>query len=80
MKQATCIDEAVGVLMECFGVEAVEAEAILRSWSERHHTSVTTIAQVLVHQIWRGDQRPEDRMLTRAVEESLRRLPDRVSG
>jgi hypothetical protein len=78
MKQA-CIAEAVGVLMECFGVEAAEAESILRSWSAHHDTSVTTIAHVLVHQIWLGDEHPEDRTLTRAVEECLRRLPGRAT-
>ena len=75
MKQAGCIEEAVGVLRECFGVDASEARTILRSWSDDHYEPMATIAHVLVHQIWRGDERPEDRTLTRAVEESLRRLP-----
>ncbi|WP_460662840.1 ANTAR domain-containing protein [Kribbella swartbergensis] len=75
MKRGVCIEEAVGVLMECFGIEAAEANAILKSWSADQKTPVTTIAHVLVHQIWRGDERTEDRELTRALEESLRQLP-----
>jgi hypothetical protein len=75
MNRGVCIEEAVGVLMECFGVDAAEANAILKSWSAEQQTPITTIAHVLVHQIWRGDERTEDRELTRALEERLRQLP-----
>lgn len=75
MKRAVCVDEAVSVLMGCFGIDATEAETILRRWSADNHSSVVTVAHVLVHQVWRGDEPPSDRRLARAVEEQLRRLP-----
>ncbi|MEU4192374.1 hypothetical protein AB0E69_10765 [Kribbella sp. NPDC026611] len=75
MQQATCVKEARLMLTTSFGLDAVACDELLRTWSTEAHTPVGKIADVLVHQIWEGDQPTQDRALVRFLETRLRNLP-----
>lgn len=76
MTQVICTDEAKHLLSECFGLSPAHAEHILRTWAMRVNTSPAHIAEVLVRQIWHGDELPQDRALARTIERYLRELPN----
>jgi len=76
MKQVTRTEEAKRLLSECFGLSTATAERVLRTWALRANTSLAHIADVLVRQIWHGDEIPQDRALARTIERYLRDLPN----
>ena len=67
---------AVAKKAECFGLSTATAERVLRTWALRANTSLAHIADVLVRQIWHGDEIPQDRALARTIERYLRDLPN----
>jgi hypothetical protein len=75
-----CLEQAKGLLMECFGVTATQAEALITTWARDCHRSPTAVAQVLVYQVWQGDETYADTSVARTVEHALRVLPDELTS
>lgn len=75
MKRVGCVAEARHVLSESFGVVPSDCDRVLRAWSEQTNAPLAKVADVLVHQIWHGEDASHDRALVRSLEECIRRLP-----
>lgn len=75
MKGASCIAEARRVLSESFGVIPSDCDRVLRAWSEQTNAPLAKVADVLIHQIWNGEETSQDRVLVRSLEQCIRQLP-----
>jgi hypothetical protein len=69
------VEQAKGVLMESFGVSAGQAGKLVDAWARECGRSPEVVAEVLVHQIWEGDDACCDHLVARALERALRDLP-----
>lgn len=67
------IEQAKGVLMLHYGIDSVQAFAVMVRWSRASRTPVQTIADVLLHGICEGNPRTQvqQRPLIRWLEEQL---------
>jgi hypothetical protein len=70
-----CLDKATELLMDWFGVNAPQADALIATWARDCHRSRRAVAHVLVHQIWQGDEAYADLAAARTLEHALRNLP-----
>lgn len=81
MQRHAVIEQAKGVLMLRYGVDADRAFAQLREWSQRSNTPLHRIADTLVTAICRGARTADhDTELVRWLELRLRRGPDEYPG
>jgi len=69
------VERAKGVLMEWFGVSLEQAGQLLQAWARQCTRSTEAVAEVLVHQVWEGDDTCCDRTVARTLEQALRDLP-----
>jgi hypothetical protein len=72
--QAALIDRATGALMMHYGLDSLQALAVLVGWARESHTSVSTIAHTLLRGICEGNPQTEarQRALLRWLEAQLR--------
>jgi predicted TIM-barrel enzyme len=78
--ELTAVDQAVGVLMEEFGVSAGQAREFLQASAGVCGRPVELVAEVFVHQVWTGDDTYCDRNVARTLERALRDLPRTCSA
>ena len=71
--------QATDVLMDSFGVSAVQADELLYACARQCDRSPEAVAEVFVRQVWYGDETPGDRFVARALEQALRNLPQLVA-
>lgn len=76
---AALIEQAAGVLIFRFGVDAATAKALMQLWAAEAGAHVDAVAHALVHDICQGDRSgPTDPHLVRWLEDRLRHeLPAR---
>lgn len=76
---AALIEQAAGVLIFRFGVDAATAKALMQLWAAEAGAQVDAVAHALVHDICQGDRSgPSDPHLVRWLEDRLRHeLPAR---
>jgi hypothetical protein len=73
--ELTAVEQAVGVLMESFGVDASQARDFIEHSAAASGRPAELVAEVFVHQIWEGDDTCCDRNVARTLERALRDLP-----
>ncbi|GAA1520581.1 hypothetical protein GCM10009741_21620 [Kribbella lupini] len=73
--ELTAVEEAVGVLMESFGVSASRAREFIEASAGDCGRPSELVAEVFVHQVWMGDDTCCDRAVARTLERALRDLP-----
>ena len=70
---AALIEQAAGVLIFRFGIDAVTAKALMQLWAAEAGAQVEAVAHGLVHDICQGDRSgPTDPHLVRWLEDRLR--------
>jgi hypothetical protein len=76
---AALIEQAAGVLIFRFGVDAATAKALMQLWAAEAGAQVDAVAHALVHDICQGDRSgPTDPHVVRWLEDRLRHeLPAR---
>ena len=76
---AALIEQAAGVLIFRFGVDAATAKALMQLWAAEAGAQGDAVAHALVHDICQGDRSgPTDPHLVRWIEDRLRHeLPPR---
>jgi hypothetical protein len=78
--ELTAVEQAVGVLMEEFGVSAAQAREFLQASAGVCGRPAELVAEVFVHQVWNGDDTYCDRDVARTLERALRDLPRTCSA
>ncbi|TDO47994.1 hypothetical protein EV643_108311 [Kribbella sp. VKM Ac-2527] len=75
-----CLKQATALLTEWFGVTASQADALIATCARNCRRSPKAVAEVLVHQVWRGDGIYLDPAVARTLEHALRKLPEVVAA
>lgn len=69
------VDQAKGVLILLYRIDAVQAFDVLRSWASATNTTVVTVARTLIHAVCMEDDSKEwDREVRAHVEAAVGRL------
>lgn len=67
------IEQAAGVLIFRFGIDATTARELMRLWGAEVGASVDALAHAMIHDICQGDRsRPSDPHVVRWLEDRLR--------
>jgi hypothetical protein len=75
-----CLELAAELLTEWFDVTTPQANELIATWARSCHRSPRAVAEVLVHQVWRGDATYVDPAVARTLEHALRNLPEVVAA
>jgi len=75
LEASTLVEQAKGVLMSKFDVDAPTAAALLLVWAAQRRITPTVVADALVNDIFQGHQTMTEPQLVRWLERCLRSLP-----
>jgi ANTAR domain len=75
LEATALIEQAKGVLMSRYDVDAPYAAQLLLVWSAQQKVAPSTVADVLVNDIHHGRESTTDPQLVRWLERCLRNLP-----